>query len=156
MTRPFVFINSAMSADGKISTIDRRQVRISSQVDLARVDRLRAESDAIMVGIGTVLADDPGLRVKSDLLRRARRYKGLSEDPFEKHPLTQPLHSSEAEGREILSAAFSIQQGRCSLSSYEHRPYKNMDLIHQPLTDQRPVQRCSSFHHNPLNSPLMQ
>ena len=72
MTRPFVFINSAMSADGKISTIDRRQVKISGREDLARVDRLRSDSDAVMVGVGTVLADDPGLGVKSDQLRRAR------------------------------------------------------------------------------------
>ena len=82
MTRPFVFITSAMSADGKISTIDRRQVKISGQEDLARVDRLRAESDAVMVGVGTVLADDPGLGVKSDQLRRARQERGLSESPL--------------------------------------------------------------------------
>ena len=82
MTRSFVFINSAMSADGKISTIDRRQVRISGREDLARVDRLRAESDAVMVGVGTILADDPGLGIKSDLLRRARRERGLSESPL--------------------------------------------------------------------------
>ncbi|MGV8175938.1 MAG: 2,5-diamino-6-(ribosylamino)-4(3H)-pyrimidinone 5'-phosphate reductase, partial [Methanothrix sp.] len=82
MTRPFVFINSAMSADGKISSIERRQVRISGREDLARVDRLRAESDAVMVGIGTVLADNPGLRVKSDILRRSRVERGLPENPF--------------------------------------------------------------------------
>ena len=82
MTRPFVFINSAMSADGKISTINRRQVRISGREDLARVDELRAKSDAIMVGVGTVLADDPGLGVKSNLLRRARRERDLSESPL--------------------------------------------------------------------------
>ena len=82
MTRPFVFINSAMSADGKISTIDRRQVKISGREDLARVDQLRSESDAVMVGVGTVLADDPSLGVKSDLLRQYRRDKGLSESPL--------------------------------------------------------------------------
>jgi len=82
LTRPFVFINSAMSADGKISSIDRRQVRISGREDLARVDELRAKSDAIMVGVGTILADDPQLRVKSNLLRRARRERDLSESPL--------------------------------------------------------------------------
>lgn len=63
--RPFVFINAAMSADGKISTYERRQIRISSDADMKRVDELRASADAIMVGIGTVLADDPSLTVKS-------------------------------------------------------------------------------------------
>jgi 2,5-diamino-6-(ribosylamino)-4(3H)-pyrimidinone 5'-phosphate reductase len=54
-----------MSADGKISSVERRQIRISGQADLARVDLLRAKSDAVMVGVGTVLADDPALRIKS-------------------------------------------------------------------------------------------
>lgn len=80
--RPFVFINSAMSADGKISSRERSQVRISGKADLARVDALRAESDAIMVGVGTVLADDPGLRVKSGLLRRTRIKSGKPENPL--------------------------------------------------------------------------
>lgn len=82
MARPFVFINSAMSADGKISSVDRKQVRISGQADLTRVDELRAGSDAIMVGVGTVLADDPGLRVKSIGSREARRAQGLPENPL--------------------------------------------------------------------------
>jgi 2,5-diamino-6-(ribosylamino)-4(3H)-pyrimidinone 5'-phosphate reductase len=80
--RPFVYINSAMSADGKISSIERKQVRISGKMDLARVDELRAKSDAVMVGVGTVLADDPGLKVKSEVLRRHRLELGLAENPL--------------------------------------------------------------------------
>jgi 2,5-diamino-6-(ribosylamino)-4(3H)-pyrimidinone 5'-phosphate reductase len=82
MERPFVFINSAMSADGKISSFERRQVRISGPGDMDRVKLLRARSDAVMVGVGTVLADDPGLRVKSQDLRRMRSDRGLPEDPL--------------------------------------------------------------------------
>ena len=82
MARPFIFINSAMSADGKISSVNRRQVRISGETDLARVDGLRASSDAIMVGVGTVLADDPGLRVKSKDSREARLAQGWPENPL--------------------------------------------------------------------------
>jgi 2,5-diamino-6-(ribosylamino)-4(3H)-pyrimidinone 5'-phosphate reductase len=81
LTRPKVIINSAMSADGKISSFERSQVRISGPEDKARVDLLRAESDAVMVGVGTVLADDPSLRVKSASSREARRAKSLPEDP---------------------------------------------------------------------------
>lgn len=79
--RPFVHVNVAMSADGKLSTSERRQVKISGSADFSRVDRIKAESDAIMVGIGTVLADDPSLTVKSTDLRSARRAKGLPEHP---------------------------------------------------------------------------
>jgi 2,5-diamino-6-(ribosylamino)-4(3H)-pyrimidinone 5'-phosphate reductase len=82
MNRPFTYINSAISADGKISSRERRQVRISGKEDLARVDSLRARSDAVMVGVGTVLADDPGLRVKSPSLRSSRLGAGLSENPL--------------------------------------------------------------------------
>jgi 2,5-diamino-6-(ribosylamino)-4(3H)-pyrimidinone 5'-phosphate reductase len=79
--RPHVTVNFAMSADGKLSTAERRQVKISGHADFLRVDRLKAESDAIMVGIGTVLADDPSLTVKSEDLRRWRRSLGKEENP---------------------------------------------------------------------------
>ena len=81
-TRPFVFINAAMSADGKIATIERRQTRISSERDFDRVDSLKAESDAIMVGVGTILADNPSLTVKSEKRREERRKARKDENPL--------------------------------------------------------------------------
>lgn len=71
-----------MSADGKISTWQRRQVRISGSIDFERVDQLRASSDAVMVGIGTLLADDPSLTVKSAQRREQRKAEGLDENPI--------------------------------------------------------------------------
>ena len=62
--RPHVIVNCAMTADGKIAGVSRRQVKISSDEDKERVRDLRASSDAILVGVGTVLADDPHLTVK--------------------------------------------------------------------------------------------
>ncbi len=79
--RPFVFINMASSLDGKISNERREQVRISSPEDFQTVDMLRAGSDAVMVGIGTVLSDNPRLTVKSRELREMRVNKGLSPNP---------------------------------------------------------------------------
>ncbi len=80
--RPFVFINSAMSADGKISTTLRKQVRISGPDDLKRVDTLRARSDAVMVGIGTIIADDPKLTIKSEALKATRAQQGKPANPL--------------------------------------------------------------------------
>lgn len=80
--RPYVHVNVAISADGKLSTRERRQVRISGKEDFERVDRLRAESDAVMVGIGTVFADDPSLTVKAAELRKWRISKGFDENPI--------------------------------------------------------------------------
>ena len=79
--RPFVFINAAMSADGKIATIERRQTRISGSLDFDRMDELRASSDAIMVGIGTVMSDNPSLTVKSKVRKEKRCAAGLLENP---------------------------------------------------------------------------
>lgn len=79
--RPHVHVNVAMSADGKLSTRERRQVKISGPADFTRVDLLKAGSDAVMVGIGTVLADDPSLTVKSAELRAGRRERGFPENP---------------------------------------------------------------------------
>ena len=56
-----VTINAATSADGKLSSRRREQFAISGEADFARVDRLRAEADAVVVGVGTTLADDPSL-----------------------------------------------------------------------------------------------
>jgi 2,5-diamino-6-(ribosylamino)-4(3H)-pyrimidinone 5'-phosphate reductase len=81
MNRPFVFINVAMTADGKIDTFERRGAAISSPRDKERVDRLRAEADAVMVGGRTLLDEDPKLTVKSEALRRERVGGGLSPNP---------------------------------------------------------------------------
>ncbi|MCL2890440.1 MAG: dihydrofolate reductase family protein [Methanomassiliicoccaceae archaeon] len=62
--RPFVHVNCAMSADGKIAGGDRKQVRISSDEDMARSKALRKQYQAILVGVGTVIADDPHLTIK--------------------------------------------------------------------------------------------
>lgn len=63
MTRPYVILNAAMTLDGKIATV-AGDSKISCREDLNRVHRLRAGADAIMVGVGTVLADDPSLTVR--------------------------------------------------------------------------------------------
>jgi len=62
-SRPRVILNAAMSLDGKIATFTGDS-RMSSPADLRRVHRLRASVDAIMVGLNTLLVDDPKLTVK--------------------------------------------------------------------------------------------
>jgi len=60
--KPYVILNAAMTLDGKIAT-KKGSSEISGEDDLKRVHELRKNSDAIMVGINTVLADDPRLTV---------------------------------------------------------------------------------------------
>jgi len=60
--RPHVILNAAMTLDGKIATLTGSS-EISGPQDLKRVHQIRKENDAIMVGINTILVDDPRLTV---------------------------------------------------------------------------------------------
>jgi 2,5-diamino-6-(ribosylamino)-4(3H)-pyrimidinone 5'-phosphate reductase len=73
MKRPRVTINCAMSVDGKIASPTRKQIRISCEEDIQRMYRLRNESDAVLVGIGTILADDPKLTVKESYVQHPKQ-----------------------------------------------------------------------------------
>jgi diaminohydroxyphosphoribosylaminopyrimidine deaminase / 5-amino-6-(5-phosphoribosylamino)uracil reductase len=59
--RPHLILKLAVSSDDKIGAAGRKPIAISGEAAKARVHLLRAQSDAILVGIGTVLADDPML-----------------------------------------------------------------------------------------------
>lgn len=59
--RPHVALKLAVAADGAIGRLDDRQVAVSGALSRSRVHVLRAEHDAIAVGVGTVIADDPQL-----------------------------------------------------------------------------------------------
>jgi diaminohydroxyphosphoribosylaminopyrimidine deaminase / 5-amino-6-(5-phosphoribosylamino)uracil reductase len=59
--RPHVILKLAVSSDEKIAAAGRKPVAISGEAARSRVHLLRAQSDALLVGIGTVLADDPQL-----------------------------------------------------------------------------------------------
>jgi 2,5-diamino-6-(ribosylamino)-4(3H)-pyrimidinone 5'-phosphate reductase len=89
MNRPFVFINVAMTADGKIDTVQRRGAAISSPRDKERVDQLRARADAVMVGGRTLLDEDPKLTVKSEALRAERLRRGRPPNPMKVGVVTQ-------------------------------------------------------------------
>lgn len=87
--RPHVILKLAVSADDKIGAVGHRPVAITGEVANARVHLLRAQSDAVLTGIGTVLADDPlltcrlpGLEAQSPVrvvLDRALRLPGTSK-----------------------------------------------------------------------------
>ena len=74
-------VNAATSADGKLSSKRREQIAISGPDDFDRVDALRAESDAVMVGVGTVLADDPHLTLDDPERQVARRERDATAHP---------------------------------------------------------------------------
>jgi 2,5-diamino-6-(ribosylamino)-4(3H)-pyrimidinone 5'-phosphate reductase len=81
MNRPHVLVNVAMTIDGKIDSVERSGATISSATDKTRVDRLRADSDAVLVGGRTLVMEDPKLTVKSAALRAERKVRGQPENP---------------------------------------------------------------------------
>jgi diaminohydroxyphosphoribosylaminopyrimidine deaminase / 5-amino-6-(5-phosphoribosylamino)uracil reductase len=62
--RPFVRVKLAQTADGFAGTTDRKPLVITGEAARARVHRLRSDVEALITGIGTVLADDPLLDVR--------------------------------------------------------------------------------------------
>jgi len=62
--RPYVLLSCATSADGYLDDASPRRLILSGPADLDRVDEVRAGCDAILVGAGTIRADDPRLLVR--------------------------------------------------------------------------------------------
>jgi riboflavin-specific deaminase-like protein len=79
---PYALVSCAISADGYLDDASPERLVLSGARDLDRVDELRASCDAILVGAGTVRADNPRLRVRSRERRRARVARGLPADPL--------------------------------------------------------------------------
>ncbi|KAH9472377.1 hypothetical protein Pst134EA_002995 [Puccinia striiformis f. sp. tritici] len=63
--RPFVTLTYAQSLDGKIAGIDGQQLRLSGNQSMKMTHLLRARHDGILVGIGTLLSDDPQLNARN-------------------------------------------------------------------------------------------
>jgi 5-amino-6-(5-phosphoribosylamino)uracil reductase len=79
--RPYVVLSAAMSADGYLDDSSPQRLVLSGPEDLDRVDELRAGCDAILVGAGTVRADNPRLLVREASRRSERVRRGLPAGP---------------------------------------------------------------------------
>lgn len=62
--RPLVTVSYAQSVDGSIAARNRQQLRLSSHQSMVLTHRIRAASDAVIIGINTLLVDDPRLTVR--------------------------------------------------------------------------------------------
>jgi len=76
-----VLLSAAVSLDGALDDRSPRRLILSGPADLDAVDELRAGCDAILVGAGTVRADDPRLLVRSERRRADRVARGLPPSP---------------------------------------------------------------------------
>ena len=79
--RPYTVVSCGMSIDGYLDSPGATRLQLSNAADFDRVDQLRADSDAVMVGASTVRRDDPRLLVRSDERRMQRLERGLTSSP---------------------------------------------------------------------------
>lgn len=110
--KPWLTLKLAMTLDAKLADFQRKSQWITSDVARADVQQLRARHDAIMTGIGTVLADDPSLTVR-DL---PKDLSANLNDKF-KQPLRVVLDS---QGRMPVNAKMLIQSGDTLIFSLKH------------------------------------
>ncbi|MEU3282975.1 dihydrofolate reductase family protein [Streptomyces antibioticus] len=82
MPYPYVLLSAAVSLDGFLDDTTSERLLLSSPADFDRVDAVRASVDAILVGAGTIRADNPRLLVNSPDRRAARLAEGRPEYPL--------------------------------------------------------------------------
>ncbi|GAA1334298.1 hypothetical protein GCM10009647_075860 [Streptomyces sanglieri] len=83
MPRPYVLLSAAVSIDGHLDTRPGEdRLLLSNKQDFERVDSVRASVDAILVGAGTLRADNPRLLVNSAERRASRVAAGEPEYPL--------------------------------------------------------------------------
>ncbi|MFI5964832.1 dihydrofolate reductase family protein [Streptomyces asoensis] len=82
MPYPYVLLSAAVSLDGYLDDTTPERLLLSSRADFDRVDEVRASVDAILVGAGTIRADNPRLLVNSPERRAARVAAGQPPYPL--------------------------------------------------------------------------
>jgi riboflavin biosynthesis pyrimidine reductase len=82
MPHPYVLLSAAVSLDGYLDDTGPERLLLSGPADFDRVDAVRASVDAILVGAGTIRADNPRLLVNSPERRAARVAAGKPEYPL--------------------------------------------------------------------------
>ncbi|MEV5170912.1 dihydrofolate reductase family protein [Streptomyces flaveolus] len=82
MPLPYVLLSAAVSLDGYLDDTGPERLLLSSPADFDRVDEVRASADAILIGAGTIRADNPRLLVNSAERRAARVAEGKPEYPL--------------------------------------------------------------------------
>ena len=107
---PFVTLKMAMSLDGKTATTAGESKWITSEAARLEGHRLRDRHDAILVGVGTVLADDPALTTR--LPPGGRDPDRLVLDTNARTPVTAAVLAQRSDARTVILAAESAAESR--------------------------------------------
>ena len=122
--RPYTLLSCAMSIDGYLDSASDERLTLSNDADLDRVDAVRAECDAILVGAATVRNDNPRLLVRDPDRRDERVARGLKPSPLkvtvtcraQLDPEAQFFTTGEAE-KVVYCTSRGAAEARCRLSA---------------------------------------
>jgi diaminohydroxyphosphoribosylaminopyrimidine deaminase/5-amino-6-(5-phosphoribosylamino)uracil reductase len=109
--RPHVTLKAAATLDGKIADVHGTSKWITGDAARAEAHRLRSESDAILVGIGTVLADDPALTVRVEG-RWPREPLRVVLDSTARTPTSAQLIQAATPSRAIIAVGAHAPEAR--------------------------------------------
>lgn len=118
--RPFVIAQLGQSLDGRIATVSGESRWINGEGALDHLHRLRAAVDAVLVGVGTVIADDPRLNVRRTPLREGRKQPArIVIDPSGRLPGSAQCLTDDGAERIVVTASDSSIDLPCTLIRIE-------------------------------------
>src|SRR2546429_252674 len=122
--KPFVTLKSALTLDGQLALPERGSnsarntgrrgdaERITSEESRAEVHRMRHASDALLTGIGTILADDPLLTDRSGLPRRRRLLRAVLDSKLRMRPNSRIVNTAEGDLLVLTAASLRSPKAR--------------------------------------------
>lgn len=125
---PFVILKIAMTMDGKIATAKRDSKWITNDKSRRYVHRLRSRFDAIMVGVGTVICDDPLLTSR---ITRGRDPVRIIVDSQLRIPMHSQVLNNSSSARTVIATTSGDDQKRSRLQLL------GTEIIHCPCTNNR-------------------
>jgi len=144
--RPYVTLKLAVSADGRIAAAGRKQVAITGEDANARVHLLRAQNDAILIGIGTAMADDPLLTCRLPGMERRSPVRVVLDRALRLSGNSRLVHSARQTplwlvASETAEAAAATKLGAAGahvfhLPADDHRPGLDLQAVLHTLSAQ--------------------
>lgn len=127
--RPYIILKSAMSLDACIDDCSEARKVFSNEKDKDEVDKLRASCDAILIGAGTLRADNPSLCLRDSSLKELRKKEQKSAEPI-KVVLTrsgsiepEARFFTEGQGQKLVYAP------RAAASLLPHSPSQCSEIV---------------------------
>ncbi len=136
---PFVTVKAAMTLDGKIATASGESKWITGEKARAHGMKLRHGSDAIFVGVNTILADDPALTVRQNI--QHPRLRRIVLDSRARTPLTAKVVSDE------FAALTTIVVGRLAPKNRVAALAKRVNVL-RGAGDRRVTRHASRVTHS--------